>query len=46
LHADQTFLNANHELQLLIQGFYKIQDTSEQMFRAYKITAYAKRVPL
>jgi hypothetical protein len=31
---------------MLKQGFYGIQDTAEQFFRAYKITAYAKSVPL
>jgi len=46
LHADQTSVNADHELQLLKQGFYRIQDTDEQWFRAYKIAAYAKHMPL
>jgi hypothetical protein len=46
LHADQTSVNANHELQLLKQGFYGIQDIDEQWFRAYKIAAHTKHVPL
>jgi hypothetical protein len=33
-------------MQLLKQGFYGIQDIAEELFRAYKITAHAKRVPL